>query len=194
MHRLDLNYPIWDQFFLVAPLVVIGSVDCEGEINFAPKHMAFPMGWDNYFGFICAPTHRTQVNIREHRYFTVSYPRPDQVLLAALAASPCQGEVDKTEVLARLDSVPAQKIEGRLLRDASLHLECSLESMTVFGRNTLVVGKILAAAAHPGALRHSDEDDLERIHEHPLLAYLSPGRYATIRHSSAFPFPRGFQK
>ena len=80
------------------------------------------------------------------------------------------------------------------MRDASLHLECGLESMTSFGRNTLIVGKILAAAVHPTALRVSDGDDLELVHQHPLLAYLAPGRYAVIEQSSAFPFPRGFQK
>jgi len=40
----------------------------------------------------------------------------------------------------------------------------------------------------------SDEDDLEKIHAHPLLAYLAPGRYSIIQESSAFPYPYGYSR
>ena len=32
-------------------------------------------------------------------------------------------------------------------------------------------------------------DDNDLIHESPLLAYLSPGRYARVENSNSFPFP-----
>ena len=43
-------------------------------------------------------------------------------------------------------------------------------------------------------LRHSETDDQETIHTSPLLAYLAPGRFATIDRSSAFPFPKSMKK
>ena len=41
--HLDMSQPIWDRFFWVAPLVVVGTKEDE-RYNLAPKHMAFPLG------------------------------------------------------------------------------------------------------------------------------------------------------
>jgi len=49
---LDPSRPIWERFFTVAPLVIIGSRDESGAIDLAPKHMATPLSWQNYFGFV----------------------------------------------------------------------------------------------------------------------------------------------
>src|SRR5271166_1755994 len=72
---LDLNRPIWERFFTVAPLVIIGSRDESGVFDLAPKHMATPLGWQNYFGFVCTPRHRTYQNIQRQGAFTVTFPR-----------------------------------------------------------------------------------------------------------------------
>ena len=40
----------------------------------------------------------------------------------------------------------------------------------------------------------SDGDDNDLIHESPLLAYLSPGRYARVENSNSFPFPANFMR
>src|SRR5919202_1049626 len=80
--------PVWDRVFTVSPLVVVGTKEEGGEYDLAPKHMAMPMGWENYFGFVCTPRHRTYHNARREGVFTVSYPRPAQVILASLAAAP----------------------------------------------------------------------------------------------------------
>jgi hypothetical protein len=74
---LETHLPIWDRFFTVAPLALIGTKEAEGY-DLAPKHMVMPMGWENYFGFVCASRHRTYQNIAREHVFTVSYPRPTQ--------------------------------------------------------------------------------------------------------------------
>ena len=51
---LDTALPIWNQFYTVAPLAVIGTKEGEGY-DLAPKHMITPLGRDNYFGFVCTP-------------------------------------------------------------------------------------------------------------------------------------------
>ncbi len=86
--KLDASQPVWDRCFMVAPLVLVGTRDADGSLDLAPKHMAFPMGWQNYYGFVCSPTHHTYTNINRTGEFTVSYPKPSQVLYASLAASP----------------------------------------------------------------------------------------------------------
>jgi hypothetical protein len=52
MIPLPLNAPIWDAFFTVAPLVLVGTREDDGSHDLAPKHMALPLGWQNHFGFV----------------------------------------------------------------------------------------------------------------------------------------------
>jgi flavin reductase (DIM6/NTAB) family NADH-FMN oxidoreductase RutF len=85
---LATDRPIWDRFFGVYPLIIVGSKEEDGQYNLAPKHLAMPLGWENYYFFVCSPRHTTYHNIRRHGTFTVSYPRPSEPLLATLAASP----------------------------------------------------------------------------------------------------------
>jgi hypothetical protein len=44
------------------------------------------------------------------------------------------------------------------------------------------------------SLRSEDKDDNELIFHEPLLAYLAPGRYAVVKQSHSFPFPKDFKK
>jgi len=199
---LDPEKPFWDRFHMVAPLVVIGTKDEEtGVYNLAPKHMATPMGWRNYFGFVCTPRHKTYRNAKHTGTFTVSFPRPDQLVLASLAASPRAEEGDPTDgpgtkpTLDQLPTMPADVIDGILLEDAYLYLECEIEQIVDnLGENSLLIGRVAAVHVHEDILRTTEQDEQEAIREHPLLAYLPPDRYATIDESNAFPFPAGFEK
>lgn len=60
--------------------------------------------------------------------------------------------------------------------------------------NSLIVGRILAAHVHEDFLHVSEIGDQDLIHESPLLAYLNPGRYASIVESYSFPFPTDFMR
>ncbi len=190
---LDLTAPIWDSFFAVSPLVLVGSKDANGDYNQAPKHMALPLGWDNFFGFVCTPAHSTFQNIQRERAFTVTYPRPTQVVLASLAAT----ARDDDHFKPALQSVPtfaASEVDGQFVQDGYVFLECALErTVGEFGRNSLVIGRIVAAHVHEQALRADRGDDRELIAEAPLLAYLQPGRFARISQSQTFPFPTDFR-
>jgi flavin reductase (DIM6/NTAB) family NADH-FMN oxidoreductase RutF len=191
---LPPDEPVWDRVFSVAPLVLVGSKEEDGTLNLAPKHLAMPLGWQNYYCFVCSPHHTTYHNIRRHGAFTVSYLRPTEVLLATLAACPrCEDRSKPT--LALLPTFPARAVDGALVKDGYLLLECVLHNvLDGFGPNSLIIGKVVAAAAHEDALRSVDRDEGEQIFEFPLLAYLSPGRLAEIRESVAFPFPKGFSR
>ena len=57
-----------------------------------------------------------------------------------------------------------------------------------------VTGEIIAAWGDDHFLRHPEADDQETIHAAPLFAYLSPGRFAAIDRSNAFPFPESMKK
>ena len=192
--ELDASRPVWDRCFMVAPLVLIGTRDEDGSLDLAPKHMAFPLGWKNYFGFVCSPKHHTCSNIERGGDFTVSYPKPSQVLYASLAASPRYADGPKT-VLQSFATFPAKKIDGEFIEDAYLFLECRhYKTVDGFGDNCLITGEVVAAYAHPDYVRSTEYDDQELIHDAPLFAYLPPGRFATITRSNAFPFPADMKR
>lgn len=191
--EFDTGVPIWDRIFLVAPLVVVGTRDPGGDPDLAPKHMAMPMGWDNYFGFVCSPEHATCSNIAERGEFTVSFPKPSQILFTSLAASPRQD--GGKPVLDALDTFPADRVDADLVCESLLYLECRHHrTIDGFGRNCLITGEIIAAKADADYIRSTDLDDQDLIRRAPLLAYLQPGRFATIDETNAFPFPVGMRK
>lgn len=191
---LDVSHPIWDRFFTAAPLVVIGTRDADGSIDLAPKHMVTPMGWDNFFGFVCTESHGTYRNIVQRGEFTVSFPNPDQVLLASLSAAP-RCEDDSKPSLSALATVPAKRVNGVFLRDSYLFLECELfRIVDGFGINSLITGRIIAAQVDSRALRSEDRDDQDVLLSANLLVYVSPGRYAAVAQSNSFPFPSGFRR
>ena len=191
---VDTTVPVWEQFFTVAPLVLIGTRDEDGSLDLAPKHMVTPMGWQNYFGFVCTPRHNTCGNIERTGEFTVSYPKPSQVLVASLAASPRDAESHKP-VLEYFSTFPASRIDGCFIEEGYLYFECRhFKTIDGFGENCLITGEIIAAWGDDDFLRHSQADDQETIHESPLFAYLAPGRFATIDRSNAFPFPESMKR
>ena len=192
--NVDTTVPVWEQFFTVAPLVLIGTRDEDGALDLAPKHMVTPMGWQNYFGFVCTPRHSTCRNIERTGVFTVSYPKPSQVLTTSLAASP-RCEHGEKPVISYLPTFPATEIDGEFVRDGYLFFECRhYKTVGGFGENCLITGEIIAAFADDDFLRHSEADDQETIHDAPLFAYLAPGRFSTIDRSNAFPFPESMKR
>lgn len=193
MVPLDLRHSIWERLFTVAPLVVIGTKEGEGY-NLAPKHMATPLGWEGHFGFVCTPSHSTYHNAKREGTFTVSFPGAEQVLVTSLTAVPrCEG-VQEKPLLDALPTEAAREVEGRVLRDAHLVLECELDRIVDgFGSASLVVGRIIAARAHPKALRTTGVDDEDILRQAPLLAFLSPDRFAEVAASHLFPMPGGYR-
>lgn len=191
---LDTSRPIWDGFFMPAPLVLVGTREPQGEQDFAPKHMVTPMGWENFFGFVCTPRHATYQNVVREQAFTVTFPRPSQIVLSSLAAAPrCDDDVKPS--MAALPTFPATQVAGNFVRDGYLFMECTLDRIVDgFGVNSLIVGHIVAAQVDELAMRGSEQDDSDVIRRCPLLAYLSPGRFAEIKHSFSFPYPADFRR
>jgi flavin reductase (DIM6/NTAB) family NADH-FMN oxidoreductase RutF len=193
LESLDLAGPVWDRVFVVAPLVLVGTLEEDGSPDLAPKHMAMPLGRQNRFCFVCSHRHATLRNAVARGAFTVSFPRPGQILETSLAAGG-RAEDSSKPSLGGLRTFAATTVEGVLVEGCYLHLECRLERIVEgFGDSVLVVGEIVAASAAEDAVRHSEEDDADVIASSPLLAYVSPGRFAMVEESFAFPFPFDFR-
>ena len=193
--ELNIEQPIWDHMFTVAPLVVIGSKEGD-HYDLAPKHMATPLGFDNYFGFVCTPRHSTYGNIKKTGEFVVSFPKPDQVLLSSLSAMPRCEELSKSEqIIKALPTRLAPNTDAPFIEDSYLFLECDLHDIyDGFGENSIIAGKITKAYIDADYLKLSDGSDQEQLYRNPLLAYVALGRYAIIRETFNFPFPKDFKR
>lgn len=193
-HELELDEPVWERFFSVHPLVLVGTREEDGGYDMAPKHLAMPVSWLNFFGFVCTPRHATYHNARRTGAFTVSYPKPNQVVATSLAASPRCDDGSKPSLMA-LPVSPAIEVDGVVVRDAQVQLECRLEKIIdELGDNSLIIGRIVAARVSEAALREIDRDDNDLVKQAPLLAYLYPYRFAVIDDSRGFPKPEGFKR
>lgn len=191
---LELDAHLWERVFTPAPLVVVATLEQDGRVDLAPKHMVTPLGFDGWLGFVCTPRHGTWRNVERTGAFTVSWPRPDQVVLASLTASPRLEDGSKPAAMV-LPTVPAAEVEGVVLAHAHLAVECRLDRfITGFGDHGLVVGRIVAARAAASALRVMDRDEADLLHDDPVLVYLHPSRFASVARSQAFPFPVGFRR
>ncbi len=192
---LDTITPIWDQIFTVAPLVVVGTREKQGY-DLAPKHMAMPLGFGNYFGFVCTPRHNTFDNILATGEFTVSFPLPDQLITTSMSASPRTDCITKSEgVIKALPILKAPSIDAPIIADAYLYLECRLyKIIDGFDDYSIITGRINAAYAHRNYIKFSDMDEEGQILKNPLLAYISPGRFARISQTNNFPFPKNFKR
>ncbi len=192
---LDPNLPIWDRVFTVAPLVVVGSKG-EEEDDLAPKHMATPLGFGNYFGFVCTPRHVTYDNIKQTGVFSVSFPTPEQLVSISLTASPRNEQISKYDAVIRaLPTRKAESIDALVIDGAYLYLECELYKIVDgFDDYSLITGQIRKILVDPDFLRTTDLEEGDQILQHPLLAYIAHGRFASIRETYKFPFPKDFQR
>lgn len=189
--ELSVETSVWERVFTVAPLVLVGTKEGDGY-DFAPKHMAMPVGWDNYYCFACTPRHATYRNIRAHPQFTLSFPRPEQVVESSFAAGG-RYEDDVKPALAAVPTAPARVVDGRVVLGCPLYLECELERIVDgFGQSSLIVGRAVAAFAAREAIRGPEVDDADLVHRLGLLAYLPPARFADVRDSLSFPYPEDF--
>jgi flavin reductase (DIM6/NTAB) family NADH-FMN oxidoreductase RutF len=190
---LPVGAELWERVFTVAPLVLVGTKEGDGW-DFAPKHMAMPLGWDDLYCFVCTPRHATYRNLGAHPWFTVSFPLPGQIIASGLAAGG-RAEGGRKPTLAALPTEPAHVIDGRVVSGCALVLECALERIVDgFGDASLVVGRVVAASAPHEALRDPDVDDADLLHHLGPLAYLHPGRFAEIRDTRSFPLPSDFHR
>jgi len=193
LQSIPTTAPIWDRVFVVAPLVLVATKEDDGY-NVAPKTLAMPCGWDNYFAFICTPKHSTYRNIRAHPEFTVSFPRSEGILDAGLAAGERFDDGSKPS-LAAVPTFAATTVDGVLVENCSLYLECNLERIVDdLGDASLIVGRIIAASAPRTLLRRSGVDDADLLYEQRPLVYLAPSRFGVVRETFSFPFPVAFRR
>jgi len=196
MIEIDLDQDVWSRCYTVHSLVVIGSKEEDATYNFAPKHMAMPLGFSNHFAFMGTPRKSTYRNIERQKEFTVSFPKPSQIIVSSLTATRREDD-DSKPVLDQIPTVSAKIVDGKFLEDSYFQLECTLkECIGKFGEWEIVVGEIVAARVQKEAARNigNGMDEGKQIFNSPLLAYLHPDRFSVIKESNTFPYPNEFKR
>ncbi|MCX2720762.1 flavin reductase [Lentiprolixibacter aurantiacus] len=193
--HLNTKQSLWDQVFTVAPLVIIGTRE-DDKYDLAPKHMVTPIGFGPYFGFVCTPRHATFHNIKDTGEFTVSFPKPDQLVFTSLSATPRKDSCSNYDIV--FESLPMVKALNRdlpIIEGAYLYLECRcLKILDGFDDYAIITGEVLAAYADSQYTLVSERDKDKQLRQHPLLVYVAPGRFATITQTFNFPFPKDFER
>lgn len=192
---MNAKKSLWEQFHTVAPLVVVGTKE-ENGFDLAPKHMVTPIGFSNYFGFVCTPRHRTYHNIKREKKFSVSYVKPDQILLSSIAAIPrCEVEDFSKDIVEHIPTVTSSDGQHVFVADSYLCFECDLHQiMDGFDDYSIITGTIQKARVHKDYKIYADQAQEARIYENPLLVYIAQGRFAEIRETMAYPYPKDFQR
>lgn len=192
---LDVEDTLWNHFYTVAPLVVIGSKEDEAY-DLSPKHMVTPIGFSNYLAFVCTPRHRTYHNVKKEKQFTVSFVRPSQVLLTSLAAIPrCEENHYTKEIVENIPTITTTKEDNIFIADSYVLLECSLyKIIDGFDDYSIITGQIDAAFVHKDYKIFSEVDQQKHVYNNPLLAYVAQGRFASIKETFSFPYPKDFQR
>lgn len=194
MDEVHVDDDLWDRVHLPSALTVVGTVDRNGSPNLATKHMAMPVSWGPWFGFVCDPSHQTWQNATATGSFTVSYLAPEQALTATMASAPRNQQDDKP-TLATIETRPASKLDGVYVDGCRMALECVLERVVDgLGGNGLLIGKVVAAHVDAEALRSAETDDAESIYTSPLLVYVHPHRFGVLQHTDALPLHAGFRR
>jgi len=175
--------------------VVIGTKENEGY-GLAQKHMATPIGVGNYFGYVCTPRHGTYHNVMANKEFSVSFPRPDQIVPTALSSSLRCEQISKSlGIIEALPIVKATTMDVPMIKDAYLYFECELfKIIDGFDDYSIITGTIKEAHVHKDYLKVSGKVEQEQLHENPLLAYIATGRFAKICDTYSFPFPKDFKR
>lgn len=192
---LNTNNNIWEHFYTVAPLIVVGSKE-GSNYNLAPKHMATPIGFSNYFGFVCTPKHQTYHNIKKEKKFTISFVKPNQILITSLAAS-CRDDTCECpkEIIKSLPTIQLSDASNLFVEDSYLLFNCSLfKIIDGFDNYSIITGKIKEAFIHKNYKVYSDIDKQLHVHNNPVPVYIAQGRFANIKESFNFPFPKDFKK
>ena len=66
--------------------------------------------------------------------------------------------------------------------------------LVFFGVNSLIIGRIVSARVAADAERVHEAGEQAQVSRSPILAYVHPGRFATIEKTLTFPFPAGMKK
>ena len=146
------------------------------------------------FGFVCA-AHNTYQNIQRDGQFAVSYMRPDQTVLASLAASPRCEDGSKPITQALPTTNGPTRSNAPLVEGGYLFLECELDQIVdELGENSLIIGRIVGARFRGCVARVQRSGRRRPVCRHRYWPTCIPDVSAKLIARLKLPFPAGFKR
>jgi len=182
------------RYFTVKPIILVTTLGPNGVPNVAPKTQCMDVGRrEEYFAFVCTPQHHTYQNVKANREFVVNYPGPELIQKVS-ATSQFAENVDEI-ALAGLTSIPSFVVKPPRIKECKVHLECKLVEIKDLDVASIILGKIVArSATHEVSFRREKaNENINLLSNHPLLAYVYPDHYTTIRVATKFVFPKNYK-
>jgi flavin reductase (DIM6/NTAB) family NADH-FMN oxidoreductase RutF len=158
---------------LAGQIVLVTTVNADGQSNVAPKSWISMMAFDPALLAVgCNLRHWTARNILRTGEFVVNFPGDDLARAVWLCQElPHPRPIEAVGLTAR----PAQAVSPPLVEECRAHLECVLFQEVAFGSEVVFFGNIVAGSVDREALSAADPYAYLR----PLL-YLEEGTYGVI--------------
>ncbi len=165
----------WHPSVLPGPIVLVSTVDVQGEPNVAPKSWISMMAFRGpVLAFGCHRSHATARNAEQTGEFVVNFP--PEALVERIWAMPASHGMERIR-RSGLSLLPARQVAPPLIGECKAHLECKLEAVTRLGAELVVFGRIVAAAIDEDCLGSSLADQYFRLR--PVF-FLEEGVYGSI--------------
>lgn len=178
-HTAKIAFPVdkadWHPSVLPGPIVLVSTVDAQGEPNVAPKSWISMMAFRGpLLAFGCHRSHATARNAEEAGEFVVNVP--PEALVERIWAMPVSHGAER---IARsgLTLLPARQVAPPLIGECRAHLECKLEAITRLGEEVVIFGKIVAASIDEDCVGSSVAGQYFRLR--PVF-FLEEGVYGSI--------------
>jgi len=165
----------WHPSMLPGPIVLVSTVDAQGEPNIAPKSWISMMAFRGpVLAFGCHRSHATARNAEEAGQFVVNFP--PEALVERIWAMPASHGAERI-ARSRLTLLPARQVAPPLIGECKAHLECKVEAVTRMGAEVVIFGKVLAASIDEDCVGSSLADQYFRLR--PVF-FLEEGVYGSI--------------
>jgi flavin reductase (DIM6/NTAB) family NADH-FMN oxidoreductase RutF len=170
---LPLSIAEWRPAPLVGQVVLVTTVNKDGTTNIAPKCWASMVAsTPPTLAFNCNLEHLTAQNILRTREFVVNVPGAE--MASAVWAT---GHLPHPRPVEAAGFTPLEAIKVKPPRAAEcrVHLECRLDRHLKFGKEVLLIGRIVAASADSTVTTAKDP-----FASYRTFVYLEVGTYAII--------------
>ena len=166
----------WSPSLIPGPIVLISTVNTEGEPNVAPKSWVQMVAFEPpMLMFSGTRGNPTENNIEATGCFAVNIVN-EAVLDSALNCLAWRGR-ERIE-RSGWTLVPATTIAAPLVGGCPAHLECELDRTLEVGSGFVVFGRIVAASIDEEIMKGDERDRYRRL---ASICFLEDGVYAPIR-------------
>ena len=153
---IDITQRNWHPTPLVGSIVLVTTVDTDGNLNIAPKSWVSLVSANPFRVIIgCNHTHHTAINLLSTKECVLNFPSDDIVKKTWDAhhyLEPCKEEA----TLRGFSTLPSKIVTPSRLVECRAHIECRFETVHSFGEECILIVEVVAASVDEEAFAYED--------------------------------------